>query len=59
MSIILMLNMKGGVAKTTNAVAIAECLADQGRKVLVIDADHQCMASELLIGEDRLLRCEK
>ena len=55
----MMLNMKGGVAKTTNTVAIAECLAEMGKKVLVIDADHQCMSSELLIGEDRLLRCEK
>jgi chromosome partitioning protein len=55
----MMLNMKGGVAKTTNTVALAECLAEQGKKVLVIDADHQCMSSELLIGEDRLLRCEK
>jgi len=53
-----MLNLKGGVAKTTNTVAIAECLADQGKKVLVIDADHQCTASELLLGEDLLGRCE-
>ena len=59
MSIVLMLNMKGGVAKTANAVAIAECLADQGYKTLVIDADHQCMASELLLGEDRLLKCDR
>ena len=58
MSIILMLNLKGGVAKTTNAVAIAEAMAEAGKRVLVIDADHQCMASELLIGPARLERCE-
>ena len=59
MSIILFLNLKGGVAKTTNAVATAECLANQGFKTLLIDADHQCMASELTLGENRLLQCEK
>lgn len=59
MAIILMINLKGGVAKTTNAVAVAECFADEGRQVLLIDADHQCMASEMLLGEERLLRCEK
>ncbi|MDB4679721.1 AAA family ATPase [Planctomycetaceae bacterium] len=36
MSVILFLNLKGGVAKTTNAVATAECLADQGYKTLLI-----------------------
>lgn len=59
MSIVLFVNLKGGVAKTTNAVAVAECLADSGYRVLVIDADHQGMSGELLLGEDRLLRCEK
>ena len=58
MPIVLMLNLKGGVAKTTNCVAIAECLATQGRRVLVVDADHQCAASELLLGEERLNSCE-
>lgn len=59
MSILLFINLKGGVAKTTNAVAVAECLADSGYRVLLIDADHQCMAGELLLGEDRLLKCER
>jgi cellulose biosynthesis protein BcsQ len=30
MSILPMINLKGGVAKTTNAVALAECLAARG-----------------------------
>lgn len=59
MTVILFLNLKGGVAKTTNAVATAECLANQGFKTLLIDADHQCMASELALGERRLLQVER
>lgn len=55
----MLLNLKGGVAKTTSVVAIAEALAEDGRSVLVLDADHQCMASELLIGADRLERCDR
>jgi chromosome partitioning protein len=58
MSILLFVNLKGGVAKTTNAVAVAECLADSGYRTLLIDADHQCMAGELLLGEERLLRLD-
>jgi chromosome partitioning protein len=58
MPIILFVNLKGGVAKTTNAVAVAECLADSGYRTLLIDADHQCMSGELLLGESRMLKCE-
>jgi cellulose biosynthesis protein BcsQ len=58
MSILLFVNLKGGVAKTTNAVAVAECLAESGYRTLLIDADHQCMSGELLLGENRLLKCE-
>jgi chromosome partitioning protein len=59
MSILLFVNLKGGVAKTTNAVAVAECLADAGHRTLLIDADHQCMSGELLLGESRMLHCER
>jgi chromosome partitioning protein len=59
MSILLFVNLKGGVAKTTNAVAVAECLADSGHRTLLIDADHQCMSGELLLGESRMLHCER
>src|SRR5215475_9034883 len=59
MSIVMLINLKGGVAKTTSAVAIAECLASEGHRTLLIDADHQCMSGELLLGEDRQLRCER
>jgi chromosome partitioning protein len=55
----MLINLKGGVAKTTNAVAIAECLAASGFRTLLIDADHQCMAGELLLTEKRLLPCDR
>ncbi|WP_442481262.1 ParA family protein [Aeoliella sp. SH292] len=59
MAIIMFLNLKGGVAKTTNAVAIAECLASGGKRTLLIDADHQCTATELLLGEKRMEEVER
>lgn len=59
MAVILFINFKGGVAKTTNAVAVAECLASMGKRTLLIDADHQCMAGELLLGEEGQMRSEK
>lgn len=59
MAVLLLVNLKGGVAKTTNTVALAETFANRGKKVLMIDADHQCTASELLLGENRMLQCEK
>lgn len=58
MPMIMMLNLKGGVAKTTNTIAIAEYLASLGKKVLAVDADHQSLAGELLLGENGLLRAE-
>jgi chromosome partitioning protein len=59
MPMILFLNIKGGVAKTTTLVAVAEALACQDRKVLVIDTDHQAAASELLLGSSRLEQAER
>ena len=54
--VISIINMKGGVGKTTTTVALAETLSacDKFRKrVLVIDLDPQTNATTMLIGEEK------
>lgn len=52
--VISVINLKGGVAKTTTTVALAETLATKkGKRVLVIDLDPQTNATTMLIGENR------
>ena len=50
--IIALVNNKGGVAKTTSAVALAAGLAAEGKRVLLVDLDAQGSAS-LSLGLDR------
>lgn len=55
--VVTFINLKGGVAKTTTSVAVAEILAKDHRKhVLFIDLDPQTNATINLIGEEEWKR---
>lgn len=46
------LNLKGGVAKTTTAINLAAILAkEHGGKVLIVDGDSQCNTTEFFGGD--------
>jgi len=47
--IISLINMKGGVGKTTLSIGLADFLSEQGYKVLIIDADPQFNATQALL----------
>lgn len=52
--VVSIINLKGGVAKTTTTIQLAECLTSQfSKKVLVIDLDPQTNATIALIKEEK------
>ncbi len=52
--VVSVVNMKGGVGKSTTVACLAETLAaDAGLRVLVIDLDPQSNVSMMLAGQDR------
>ena len=53
MKVISFVNMKGGVAKTTLAVNVADCISRRhNKKVLLIDVDPQFNATQCLLNGD-------
>ncbi|MFC4456295.1 ParA family protein [Deinococcus sonorensis] len=58
--VISFINLKGGVAKTTTLVQVAETLAFmRGQRVLVLDLDPQTNATIALMGEDAWERVDE
>jgi len=52
--LVSVINMKGGVGKSTTTVSLAETLAlHQRRRVLVIDLDPQTNASIMVAGPEK------
>lgn len=47
--IISVINMKGGVGKTTLSIGISDYLSEKGKPVLIIDADPQFNATQALL----------
>lgn len=58
--ILSVINFKGGVAKTSTSVALAEVFsAEMNKKVLVIDLDPQTNATLMLLGEKKWLELNR
>ena len=48
---LVLFNHKGGVSKTTTVYNVGWTLAEQGHRVLLVDADPQCNLSSLILGD--------
>lgn len=53
MKVISLLNLKGGVGKTTTAINLAKGFANRGKKVLIIDTDMQANATSIFLEKKR------
>ncbi len=51
LSVLSIINQKGGVAKTTTAVNVAHAWAKLGKKVLLVDLDPQASATRSIFGD--------
>ena len=47
---VALFNHKGGVSKTTTSFNLGWMLAEQGHRVVLVDADPQCNLSGLVMG---------
>jgi cellulose biosynthesis protein BcsQ len=52
--ILSLVNLKGGVGKTTIAANLAVAMSNHGWRVLVVDLDHQSSLSQLLLSPDKM-----
>jgi cellulose biosynthesis protein BcsQ len=50
--IICLFNHKGGVSKTTTAFNLGWALAEEGKRVLIVDGDPQCNLTGTVLGFD-------
>lgn len=51
MSVVSVINQKGGVAKTTTSLNVASSWAKMGKKILLIDLDPQSSATKAIFGD--------